>query len=124
MSELPRVRRATGGPRELSMPWPLCEAGGRRVPGERGSWVGTAGGGEKYEADVSDEAEQGAVGVEGLEARRERVDAEGAVEVTDGKRSSVGRSGAVWVRWCLAAAGLDEDAAACAVLEEEVGGAG
>lgn len=88
-----------GGPRDVSMPWPLNEAGGRRVLGERASLLAAGMGcGEKYEADVADEA---AVGVEGLVtvARRDRGDAD-TVELADGRRRSgaCGASGAVLVR--------------------------
>jgi hypothetical protein len=49
-SEFPRVRRVTGGPREVS--WPaLKEAGGRLVAGERGSVPEVAGWGAKYEGE-------------------------------------------------------------------------
>jgi hypothetical protein len=48
------VTNVTGGPRELSMPWPLCEAGGLRA----------------------------------------------AAALTEGRRKSVGGSGAVLVRVC------------------------
>lgn len=47
MSELPRVMRVMGGPRDVSMPCPLNEAGGRRTGGERASLAGAAGCGEK-----------------------------------------------------------------------------
>jgi hypothetical protein len=47
MSELPRVMSVMGGPREVSMPCPLNEAGGRRTVGERASLAEAAGCGEK-----------------------------------------------------------------------------
>lgn len=107
MSELPRVTSATGGPRELSMPWPLCEAGGRRVLGERASGPVVAGWGEKYEGEVAVEAEKGAVGVEGFVWRRGRDDVEGAVEAPEGRRRSWGGSGRVEVRRCLVGGGCE-----------------
>ena len=92
------------------MPWPLWDAGGRLVPGERGSWPVATCWGEKYDAEVADEAvKEGAVGVEGLDARRDRDETEGAVEVVDGRRNKVGGSGAVLVRWCFDDADLDDD---------------
>lgn len=106
MSGFPRVTSVTGGPRELSMPWALWEAGGRLAPGgERGSWPGAAAGcGEKYEGVVADEAaEVVAAGVEGSVsvARRRRgeseVEVEAAVELAEGRRNRVGGSGAVLV---------------------------
>jgi len=41
------VMRAIGGPREVSMPWPLNDAGGRRLAGERGSTPEACAWGEK-----------------------------------------------------------------------------
>jgi hypothetical protein len=90
--------RVMGGPRDVSMPCPLNEAGGRRVLGERASLLAAAGCSEKYEADVADDV---AVGVEGLVtvACRDRGDAD-TVELADGRRRSgaCGASGAVLVR--------------------------
>jgi hypothetical protein len=97
MSEFPRVTNVMGGPRELSMPCPLWEAGGRLW----GSWPAEADCGEKYE--VAEDA----VGVEGFVrvARRDRDEAEAMVELVDGRRNSVGASGAVWVRRCFGGEG-------------------
>lgn len=113
MSEFPRVTNVTGGPRELSMPWALWDAGGRLAPGERGSWAAVVCG-AKYDAEVAEaagDAGYGAVGVEGsvTVARRRRGDAEGAVAAAEGRRSSEGGSGAVWVRWCLGGVGCEAD---------------
>lgn len=88
----------------MSMPWALWDAGGRLAPGgERGSWLEVAvGWGEKYEGVVADEADVVPAGVEGLVmlARRCRGEVEAAVELVEGRRSRVGGSGAVLVRWC------------------------
>lgn len=108
-----------GGPREVSMPWPLNEAGGRLEPGERAS-LGPAGGGGAevvmgggadggtYDdevavvAVVADDSDW----AEGFVARLEReVVAAETVELIEGRRSRVGGSGAVWVRWCLGGEG-------------------
>jgi hypothetical protein len=97
MSELPRVMSVMGGPRDVSMPCPLNEAGGLRGLGERASLPEAACCGEKYEGEVAvlddggmeagwvKEAERD--GVEGLDAPRERAD---ATELADGKRNRVG----------------------------------
>jgi hypothetical protein len=50
----PRVRSEVGGPREVSMPWPLWKAGGLRFPGERASLV-DEGWAAKYEGEFEDE---------------------------------------------------------------------
>lgn len=106
-SEFPRVSSVTGGPLEVSSPWPLeCEAGGRRVPGERGSKARAALWGEKYEGEVADDAIVGSEGVV-VVARLSREETEAAVELTDGRRNRVGGSGAVLVRWCLGGEGWD-----------------
>ena len=47
ISELPRVMSVIGGPREVSIPCPLNEAGGRRDAGDRASLPDDAGCGEK-----------------------------------------------------------------------------
>lgn len=49
------------------------------------------------------------MGVEGFVARRGRGEAEAAVELDDGRRKSVGVSGAVLVRWCLGGDGGEAD---------------
>jgi hypothetical protein len=77
-----------GGPRDVSVPLPLNEAGGRRTVGERASLVEAAGCGEKYEGEAADDRERPGVsraGVEGLEAACDG----------EGRRRSVGVSGAV-----------------------------
>ena len=53
MSEFPRVMSVIGGPREVSMPCPLKEAGGLRGLGERASLPELACCGEKYEGEVA-----------------------------------------------------------------------
>ena len=99
-----------GGPREVSMPWPLKEAGGRREGGlgERDSLPGAAVWGEKYErrsvaaaaaAAVADEVDCWARESGGLVARRGRVEMVAAVVVVaapaglelDGSGSGSGR---------------------------------
>lgn len=97
-----------GGPRDVSMPCPLKDAGGLRVAGERASLPEAAGCGEKYEGEVADDADACvgvSAGVEGFVARRDRGDAEAPVELLDGRRRSVGVSGAVLLRWCLGGEG-------------------
>jgi hypothetical protein len=53
-SEFPRVSRATGGPRVLSMPWPLREAGGLL---NAGSWPVAMECGEKHEGEFPEDVE-------------------------------------------------------------------
>lgn len=102
MLAVPRVMELIGGPREVSMPWPLKDAGGLLVPGERMSLPDAVGCGEKYDGEVAVETWLGVrvVGVEGLVARRVReVTETEAAELLEGRRRSVGSVG---VRWCFA----------------------
>lgn len=93
------------------MPWPLNDAGGRLVPGERTSVLDATGWGEKYEGAAADDGVGNAVGVEGFVLRRDLGAVAGAggaeaVELADGRRKRGGASGAVLVRVCFGGVGL------------------
>ena len=103
----------------MSIPCPLKDAGGRRVPGERGSVPDADVCGEKYDGEVVvvvvDDAEACVVsdGVEGLVVRREREDGSSS-ELLEGKRRSDGGSGPLVTRERNRLCWLEEGCGCCA----------